>query len=95
VEVRFAQEIVVRCKERCGIKHLPSLSYLVPFVLRMLLSRCCAWLLACLLALPTRAQTTPTSTALLDLVDVDTIVARTLKTFDVPGLEVAMTKDEI
>ncbi|MGI4874570.1 MAG: serine hydrolase [Janthinobacterium lividum] len=59
----------------------------------MLLSRSCGWLLACLLSLPTLAQTASPVTAPLDVAAVDAVVARTLKVFDVPGMAVAVVKD--
>jgi CubicO group peptidase (beta-lactamase class C family) len=59
----------------------------------MLLSRSCGWLLACLLSLPTLAQTAPPMKAPLDVAAVDAMVARALKAFDVPGMAVAVVKD--
>jgi CubicO group peptidase (beta-lactamase class C family) len=59
----------------------------------MLLSRSCGWLLACLLSLPTLAQTAPPMKAPLDVAAVDAVVARALKAFDVPGMAVAVVKD--
>jgi CubicO group peptidase (beta-lactamase class C family) len=59
----------------------------------MLVSRSWCRLLACLISLPTLAQTAPPVTAPLDVAAVDAVVARALKAFDVPGMAVAVVKD--